>query len=341
MSGDLALEFGSSFTRVADARQGVLLEEPTVAAIDSDSNRLLAFGSAALSLGTTTAGRVRIVRPVRHGQLVDIGLADDILIEVIRAAGASRLAHPRVLACVHVGATRVQQRALDRALRRSGARQVRFVEHPVAAAIGAGLTIEEPEGVMVIDVGGGTTDIAVLALGAIVTSASLPVGGDDFDEAVRTLLARHFELIVDPLVASDVRRRIGSVRPAEPGDTAPDDVHLEVRGRDSATGRPRSVVISSAELYDPLEELIRPILAAAIDCISTAPPDLANDLLSSGVNLTGGGSLLDGLDRRLAAATGLPVGGARDPLRSSILGAARCLAMFEAIGPELSAAPRR
>jgi rod shape-determining protein MreB len=191
---------------------------------------------------------------------------------------------------------------------------------------------------MVIDVGGGTTDLGVLALGAIVTSASIAVGGEDFDEAVRVMLARRFEVIVDAAIARDVRRRIGSVRR---GGQVAGGLHLEVRGRDASSGRPRSVVISGAELAPPLEELIRPVLDAAVHCIATAPPDLANDLLSSGVHLSGGGSRLDGLDARVAEVTGLEVRVGPEPGRSSILGAARCLTMFDAIGPVLSAAPRR
>jgi rod shape-determining protein MreB len=335
MSGDIALDFGSSVTRIADARGTVLLEEPTVAAVDADARRLLAFGTKALGLATATAGRVSLVRPVRHGQLVDIALAEDVLVEAVRAAGVSRLSHPRVLACIHAGATQVQQRALDRALRRAGARQVRFIEQPIASAVGAGLPIEEPEGSMVLDIGAGTTDIGVLALGAIVTSASLPIGADDFDEAIRMLLARSFDLVVDISTAGDVRRSIGSAR------LAPNLPNVEVSGREGTSGRPSSVVVSPEQVRICLDDLLRPIVAAAVECIATAPPDLANDLLGSGIHLSGGGSQLDGLDQRFASATGLPVHVTSEPGRSSVRGAARCLSMFDALSPALSAAPRR
>lgn len=335
MSTDLALDFGSATTRVADSRGTVLFEQPTVAAVDSDSGRLLAIGDKALATGLATAGRVRLVRPVRHGQLVDIALAEEVLGEVVRAAGVSRLSHPRLLACVHVGATHVQRRALDRALRRVGARQVRFVEQPVACAIGAGLAIEEPVGVMVVDVGAGMTDIGVLALGGMVTSASVAVGGEDIDDAVRLAIARRFDLVVDSSTASEVRRRIGSVAPA--GGRP----RLEVRGRDAATGEPSSVVLSSAEVSPVLEELVRPILAAAVDCIATAPPDLANDLLRSGVHLCGGGSLLDGLDARLARSTGLVVRAVVQPGRCAVVGASRCLAHLDTLRPSVTSASRR
>lgn len=334
---DLALDFGSAVTRVADARGTVVFEEPTLAAVEGEARRLIAFGSKAIGLGATTAGQVRLVRPVWRGQLVDIELAEDVLAEVVRSSGVSRLSHPRVLACVHVGASGVQERALERALRRAGARQVRFLEQPVASAIGSGLPIEQPSGSMVVDVGAGTTDIGVLALGALVTSASLPVGGDDFDEAVRLMLARHYDLVVDIGTASDVRRRIGTVRRPAPGDLP----HLEVRGRDASSGHAGAVVISSAELVGALDDLVAPVLAAIVDCIATAPPDLANDLLGSGVHLAGGGSQLDGFAQRVSEATGLRVHSAKEPGRRAIQGAARCLTMFDALGASLSSAPRR
>jgi rod shape-determining protein MreB len=335
VSGDLALDFGSATTRVADARGRIVLEEPTVAAVDADTERLLAFGSKAPALVAATAGRVSLVRPVRHGQLVDIGLAEEVLVEVLGAAGASRLAHPRVLACVSSAATHVQRRALDRALRKAGARQVRFIEQPVACAVGAGLPIEEPTGSMVVDVGAGTTDIGVLALGGLVTHAALAVGTDDVDEALRVLLARRYDLVVDRETAAEVCRRIGSLR------VAPDLSNIEVTGRATATGRPHAVVLGPSDVRPTIVELLNPIFDAAVNCIATAPPDLANDLLGAGCHLSGGGSSLDGLGQSLAAATGLAVRVAADPRSSAVLGAARCLTMLDLAGVSLSAAPRR
>jgi rod shape-determining protein MreB len=313
----------------------MLFEQPTVAAVDGDTGRLLGIGEKALAVGLATAGRVRLVRPVRHGQLVDIALAEEVLGEVVRSSGVSRLSHPRVLACVHVGATHVQRRALDRALRRVGAREVRFVEQPVACAVGMGLAIEEPAGVMVVDVGAGMTDVAVLALGGMVTATSLAVGGDDADDAVRLSIARRFGLVVDSATATEVRRRIGSVV------AALDRPRLEVRGRDAATGEPTVAVLSAAEVAPVLEDLVRPILAAAVQCIATAPPDLANDLLRSGVHLCGEGSLLDGLDARLADATGLVVRAAAEPGHSAVLGAARCLMHLDSMRSSVTSTSRR
>jgi len=334
VSNDLAIDFGSATTRVADARGALLLEEPTVAAVDADTGRLLAFGRSAPALASATAGRVRLERPVRHGQLVDIALAEDVLVEVLRAAGLSRVAHPRVLACVQASATHVQRRALDRALRKAGARQVRFIEQPVACALGSGLPIEEPSGSMVVDIGAGTTEIGVLALGGIVTSASLAVGGGDVDESVRLLLSRRFDLVVDSRVASEVVRRIG----AAGASPAP---HLEVTGRRGADGRPHSVVVSGAEIRPALDELVAPIVTAAVECVASAPPDLANDLLGSGLHLSGGASQLAGIAQRIASATGLAVHASAEPSRVAVIGASRCLATFDVLGASLSAAPRR
>lgn len=335
VGSDLAIDFGSATTRVADSRGTLLFEQPTIAAVDGDSGRVLGIGDKALAVGVATAGRVHLVRPVRHGQLVDIALAEEVLGAVVRSSGVSRLSHPRVLACVHVGATHVQRRALDRALRRAGAREVRFVEQPIACAVGMGLAIEEPAGVMVVDVGAGTTDVAVLALGGMVTSRALPLGGEDADDAVRLAIARRFGLVVDPATATEVRRRIGSV--AAPADRP----RLEVRGRDAATGEPTAVVLSTAEIAPVVDEIVRPILAAAVDCIATAPPDLANDLLRSGLNLCGEGSLLDGLDARLAAATGLVVRAASEPGRRAVVGAARCLVHLESVRSPVTSPSRR
>lgn len=335
MSTDLALDFGTATTRVVNGHGVVLLEEPTLAAVDDNSGRLVAFGSEALGLPQNGAGRVRLVRPVRHGQLADLAVAEDALGEVLRRAGASRIAPPRVLVCVPVGATQVQRRALERALRHAGVRQVRFVEQPVACAVASDLRIEEPAGTMVVDIGAGTSDVAVLALGGIATSASVALGGDDLDDAIRLHLARRHGLVVDPDVAAEVRAAIGTV------DERAGEAHVEVLGRDQGTGRTRSAILARSELRPILAELVAPVLAAAVASITDAPPDLANDLLGAGLVLAGGGALLDGLDRRLASATGVPVHVSPLAGRCAVLGASRCLSMLDVLVGALSEAHRR
>jgi len=335
LSADLALDFGTSTTRVVDSDGRLLLDEPTVAAIDGDSGRLLALGHEALGVGAGSAGRVSIVRPVRRGQLFDLSLAEEVLSEVLRNAGVSRLQHPRILVCSHVGATKVQHRALDRALRKAGARQVRFVEQPLACAVGSSLAIEEPSGSMVVEVGGGTTDAGVLALGGLVTSRSLAFGGEDVDDAVRSLLARRHGLVVDQATAAEVCRTIGTLDAASP------ELRVEVVGRDARTGRTATAVLARSELRPVLEELVSPVLDAAVACITDAPPDLANDLLGRGLVLAGGGASLDGFDRRLATATGLPVHVSSEPRLCAVVGASRCLSMLDVLTSAVSAPPRR
>ena len=278
-----------------------MLEEPTIAAVDIDTGRLVAFGREAAGLGARSAGRVGLVRPVRNGKLVDVDLADAAISEVLRRAGASWLDHPRVVVCSHVGATGVQRRAVERALRRGGARSVRFVEQPIACAIGAGLPIADPVGQMVVDVGGGTTDVGLVALGSLVTAASVPVGGSEFDDAVRSHLAREHGLVADRAVVEQLRRELGMVGPVVR------NAEVEVIGRDALSGWPIAARVTTSDLATALDSVVDPILEAALRCITAAPPDLANDLLGTGLLLVGGGARLVGLARRLASATGVPV----------------------------------
>jgi rod shape-determining protein MreB and related proteins len=335
VSAELALDLGTAWTRIADATGTLVVEEPTVAAVDRDTGRVTAFGSEALGHGARAAGRVRIRRPMRNGQLVDIDLVEAFLAEALRRAGVSRLARPNVLVCTHVGATKVQNRALERAIRRAGAKGVLFLAQPTACAIGAGLPIDEPTGTMVTDLGAGMTDIGVLALGGLVAAASFARGADDFDEAIRTYLARDRGLLVDSATAETIRIEIGTLS----SETA--DARFEVVGRDAKTARQTGAVVESFEIRPILEDLVGPILEAVVTVITEAPPELVNDLLSSGVLLAGGGALLPGIDEMLARATGIPVHVAKDGGRSAVLGAARCLEIADGLSYAVSVARSR
>ncbi len=335
VSAELALDLGTAWTRIADASGALIVEEPTIAAIDRDSGRVIAFGSEALGHGARASGRIRIQRPMRNGQLVDIDLVEAVLAEALRRAGVSRLSHPKVLVCTHVGATKVQNRALERAIRRAGAKGVLFLAQPTACAIGAGLSIDDPTGSMVADVGAGMTDVGVLALGGLVVAASFPRGADDFDEAIRTYLARERGILVDRSIAEAVRIEIGTVSADAP------DANAEVAGREVKSGRQTGTVVGALEIRPILEELITPILDAVVTVITGAPPELVNDLLSSGVLLAGGGALLRGLDERLAKVTGLPVHVASDGGRAAVLGAARCLGIADGLSYAVSVARSR
>lgn len=335
MSAELALDLGTAWTRIADASGALVVEEPTLAAVDRDTGRVIAFGHEALGHATRAAGRVRLQHPMRNGQLVDIDLVEAVLAEALRRAGVSRLSHPNVLVCTHVGATKVQNRALERAIRHAGVKGVLFLAQPTACAIGAGLAIDEPTGSMVTDIGAGTTDVGVLALGGLVVGASFPSGADDFDEAIRAHLARERGVLVDLAVAEAIRIAIGSVSPEAP------DAHAEVAGRDAKSARETRLIVEASEVRPILEDLAAPILDAVVTVITKAPPELVNDLLSSGVLLAGGGGLLRGFDERLAEATGLPVHVAADGGRAAVLGAARCLEIADGLSYAVSVARSR
>jgi rod shape-determining protein MreB and related proteins len=335
MSAELALDLGTAWTRIADASGSLVVEEPTIAAVDADSGKVVAFGREALGHGARASGRVRIRRPMRNGQLADIDLVEAVLADALRRAGVSRLSHPRVLVCTHVGATKVQNRALERSIRQAGARGVLFLAQPTACAIGAGLSIDEPTGSMVADIGAGTTDVGVLALGGLVVGATFPRGADDFDDAIRNYLTRERGVLIDRTSAEAVRTEVGTLA----SDAAESSVRVACR--EVKTGRETSIVVGSGEIRPMFEELVAPILDAVVTVIAQAPPELVNDLLSSGLLLAGGGALLNGFDERLAKETGLPVHIAADGGRAAVLGAARCLGIEDGLSYAVSVARPR
>jgi len=319
VSSGLAVDLGTSRTLVAVPGRGVIVDEPTIAAVDLGRHRVVAFGTEALRLRGRCAGEVAIVRPVRHGQLFDLDLTSAVAKELMSRGRTSAIGQPTVLCCASGAATGVQRRALDRAFKKAGAAKVRFVEQQVAVAVGSGLRIEEPFASMVVDVGAGTTEIGVLALGGLVTHASLPVGGEDFDEAIRRLCARDFELAIDSATAEGIKCAIGSAWVEE-------DDKVEVRGRDVSTGIVRSIVLARTDVADAIAPRVERILAAAVSCITSSPPDLANDLLNRGLYLAGGGALLRGFAQRLASSTGIPVHLVQNPERCAVAGALKCMA---------------
>jgi rod shape-determining protein MreB len=318
VSGDLAIELGSSRTRVADTSGRILLDEPTAAAVNLRDGSLVAFGSVALELPGRSAGELQLVRPVEHGQLQDLALTDCVARWLLERARQSAGRRPEVLCTVPGLASGVQRRAFERSFKRAGASHVDFIEHPVAACIGFRLRIDEPVATMVVDVGGGTTDVAVMALGGVVTEGSLPLGGGDLDRAIREMCLRSFDLVVSPAVAEQLKLSIGAAWPGI-------EEKMEVTGRDASNGRVRTVVVSSSDVTTAIADVVRAMVGAAVGCIVEAPPDLANDLLARGLHLAGGGALLEGFARRLATAAGIPVHVSEDPGRAAVLGAARCL----------------
>jgi len=332
VSAELAVDLGTARTLVAVRGKGIVVDEPTIAAVDLAHNRLVAFGSEAADLRGRCAGEVAIVRPVSHGQLADVDLTSVVAKRLLRLARVRSAGQLTVLCCASGVASSVQRRALDRAFTQAGAESVRFVEQAVAAALGTGLHIEEPVASMVVDVGAGTAEMGVLALGGLVTRASVRVGGGDFDEAIRRFCARQLDLVIDRETAEGIKFTIGSA-------WVEDDEKVEVRGRDASNGIVRSVVVSRTDVADAIAPRVDRILAAAVSCISSAPPDLANDLLNRGLYLAGGGALLAGFAQRLATAAGIPVHLVEKPDRCAISGAARCLATMSHTAELVS--PRR
>jgi rod shape-determining protein MreB len=333
VNANLAVDFGTARTLVAVRGKGVVIDEPTIAAVQLGRNRLVAFGAEAAALRGRCAGEVAIVRPVSHGQLADLDLTAAIAKQLLRLARPWSVSQPTVLCCASGTATGVQRRAIDRVFKEAGAETVRFVELPVAVALGAGLRIAEPVASMVVDVGAGTTEIGVLALGGLVTHASVPLGGGDFDEAIRWYCARRLDLLIDLATAESVKCAIGSA-------WVEDDDKVEVRGRDVSNGIVRSVVVSRTEVADAIGPRVERILAAAVSCITSAPPDLANDLLNRGLYLAGGGALLSGFAKRLASAAGIPVHLVEAPERCAISGAVLCMAELSHASESVSR-PRR
>ncbi len=320
MSGrGVAIDLGTASTRMIRQGSGLVFDEPSVAAVDMNSGRLLAYGVSALRMQGRAAGRVRIVRPIRRGQVVDLDLAKAVLRHLLERAGAGRLSRMPVVVCVPGGATGVQRRAVEQGLRDGGARHIVLLDHAIAVAVGARLPIQEPAGSVVVDVGAGTTEVGILALGAAAVSVTAPVGGDDIDDAIRLRCQRELDLVLDRATAEQVKIAIASAwGPSE-------EAKAEVRGRDLSSGSVRTVVLSRMELFDVIEEQIRQIVSGIVRAIQSAPLDLANDLLHRGLHLAGGSAALEGLPDRLAAETGLPVRVVADPPHCAVIGAARCL----------------
>jgi rod shape-determining protein MreB and related proteins len=314
----VAVDLGTARTLVYHSTRGMLVDEPTVAAIDIPTGKLLAFGARALHMIGRSSGQVVVLQPVRHGQLVDLELTDQIAVELLERAKQAGVHRPEVMCCVPGAATPVQLRALERSFRKAGAGRVEFIEHATACGIGMRLNLAEPVATMVMDVGAGSSDIAVMALGGVVTEASLRLGGRDFDEAIRQLLLRSFDLVLPFGVAQAIKEEIGSAWPE-------DRAKVEVSGRDLGNGVPRTVVLTRDEVATALAEHVEEILEAAVGCITDSPPDLANDLLNRGLHLAGGGGRLEGFARRLATATGIPVHLADSPELAAVHGAARAL----------------
>lgn len=325
MAKDIAIDLGTANTLVYVRGKGIVLNEPTVIALNTRNHQALAVGQQAWQMIGRTPGYIVAVRPLRQGAITDFEITERLIRLILQRAGVSRMSRARVLICVPSAITSVERRAVREAARRAGAASTYLIEQPMAAAIGAGLSIEEPVGNMVVDVGGGTSESAVISLGGVVASRAIRCGGFDLDAAVGAYIRREYGLAVGERTAEEIKLAIGSAAPFE------GEAKAEVRGRELMTGMPKTVVLSPADVRDAIEELVRQIVDAAVTCLGDAPPELAQDIIVQGIHLVGGGSLLRGLAPRLAAETAVPVHVVDTPLECVAMGAGRCLESFDSV----------
>jgi rod shape-determining protein MreB and related proteins len=334
MSRDLAIDLGTANTLVYAKGKGIVLNEPTVIALDSRSRDVLAIGEEAWQMIGRTPGYIVAVRPMRQGAITDFEITERMIHVLLRRVGVGRMNRPRVLICVPSAITAVERRAVKEATRRAGASGCYLLEQPMAAAIGAGLPVHEPVGSMVVDVGGGTSETAVISLGGEVAMRAIRCGGFDLDADIQHYVRATFGVAIGERTAEALKMAIGSAAAYEGEQDA------EVRGREVATGLPRTVVLSAAEVREAVEDHIAQIVDAATTCLGEAPPELAQDIIFEGIHLVGGGALLRGLSQRLADATAVPVHLVDMPLECVVLGAGQCLESFERLRPLFAAAER-
>ena len=319
-SSDMAIDLGTAHTLVYVQGKGIVLNEPSVVAIEKNSNKILAVGSEAKRMVGRTPGNIAAIRPMKEGVIADFEMAERMLRYFItKVHNRSAFVRPRIIIGVPSRITQVEQRAVKESAELAGAREVYLIEEPVAAAIGAGLPITEPSGNMVVDIGGGTTDIAVISLGGIVYSESVKVAGDQIDSAIINHVKREYSLLIGEHMAERVKFEIGSAYPL------PEKAQMMVKGRDLISGIPRTIVLEDTEIREALQESISTIVSAIKVALENTPPELAGDIIDRGIVLTGGGSLLKGLDARLRDETALPIVTVDDPLTSVVLGVGKTL----------------
>ncbi|MDX6297909.1 MAG: rod shape-determining protein MreB [Nocardioidaceae bacterium] len=333
---DMAVDLGTANTLVYVRGRGVMLNEPSVVAMNAQTREILAVGAEAKRMIGRTPDNITAIRPLKDGVIADFEATEQMLRFFIqRVHRRQYFAKPRLVICVPSGITAVEQRAVKEAGYQAGARRIYIIEEPMAAAIGAGLPVHEATGNMVVDIGGGTTEVAVISLGGIVTSQSIRTAGDDLDQAIITWMKKEYSLMLGERTAEEIKMALGSAFPR------PQEPEAEIRGRDMVSGLPRNVVISSAEVRQALEEPLNAIVDSVRTTLDKTPPELAGDIMDRGVVLAGGGALLRGLDERLRHETGMPVHVADTPLDSVALGAGKCVEEFEALQQVLVSEQRR
>jgi rod shape-determining protein MreB len=332
---DIAVDLGTANTLVYVRGRGVVLNEPSVVAVNTETTGILAVGTEAKRMIGRTPNNIVVVRPLKDGVIADFDVTERMLRYFIQQVHRRRaFAKPRIVVAVPSGITSVEQRAVKEAGYQAGARRVFIVEEPMAAAIGSGMPVHEPTGNMIVDIGGGTTEVAVISLGGVVTSQSVRTGGDEIDQSIISYIKKEYSLMLGERTAEEIKMSIGSAFPL------PDEPSAEIRGRDLVSGLPKTIVVSAEEIRRAIEEPVSDIIDAIKVTLDKCPPELAGDVMDRGIVLTGGGALLRNLDERLRHETGMPVLVADNPLHSVALGSGKCVEDFEALQQVLVAESR-
>jgi rod shape-determining protein MreB len=332
-SNDLSIDLGTANTLIYARGQGIVLDEPSVVAIKEEIGRggrsVCAVGTAAKQMLGRTPGNITAIRPLKDGVIADFVVTEQMLQYFIKSAHGSRYLRPspRVLICVPYGSTQVERRAIRESAEGAGARRVHLIDEPMAAAIGAGMPVHEARGSMVLDVGGGTSEVAVISLNGIVYAASVRIGGDRFDEAIASYVRRNYGILIGEATAERIKQEIGSAYPGR------EVLEISVKGRNLAEGVPRSFTLNSNEILEALQEPLQGIVGAVKSALEQTPPELGADVAERGIVLTGGGALLRDLDKLLQEETGLPVLVAEDPLTCVARGGGRALELLDEHGP--------
>ena len=323
---DLAIDLGTANTLIYVRGQGIVLDEPSVVAINVNDGKPVAVGLEAKRMMGRTPNHIKAIRPLKDGVIADFEVCEKMLRYFIQRVHASKWNKPRMVICVPSGITGVEQRAVQDAAEYAGARKpVHIIEEPMAAAIGANLPVHEPSGNMVVDIGGGTTEVAVISLGGIVTAQSVRVAGDELDDAVMQYVKKEFSLAIGDRTAEEIKIQMGSAWPME------EELTADIRGRDLISGLPRTIQLTTEHVREALAEPVSAIIDAVKTTLDKTPPELAADIMEDGITLTGGGALLGGLDERLAHETGMPIRVADEPLYSVVIGSGRALENIDAM----------
>ncbi len=322
----MAVDLGTANTLVYVRGRGIVLNEPSVVAINARDGRPLAVGMEAKRMIGRTPNHIRAIRPLKDGVIADFDICEKMLRYFIQKVHQRRFSHPRMVICVPSGITGVEQRAVAEAAEFAGARKpVYIIEEPMAAAIGAGLPVHEPAGNMVVDIGGGTTEVAVISLGGIVTAGSIRIGGDELDESIVNFIKKEYSVALGERTSEEIKCYYGSAWPLE------EELYFEIRGRDLITGLPKPVMTSTSEIREAMEEPVAAIVDAVKVTLDKTPPELAADIMQRGIVITGGGALLHGMAARLEHETGMPIVIAPNPLHAVAIGSGQCLEEFEVL----------